>query len=630
VDKSRDIFRFWKSEANFYAPAQRQGFFALRNAALEIRYRRRRANVLILAIFVQTNDMRFFFFLALFIPSAAYPQKFTHADSLRGNVNGSARSWWDLKHYELSVKFDEKKQEISGSNVISFVPAEGSTAEAKMMQIDLQEPMTIDSIVTPQGKIAALKKDGNAFFFPVSPQAGKITVWFHGKPRKAITPPWDGGVIWAVDGEGKPWITVACQGLGASVWFPCKDTQADEPDSVRMHFTCREDLACISNGRFEGEKKNADGTATFTWSVGNPINNYCMIPYIGDYVNIHEHYDGEKGMLDMDYWVLRGKEDLARKHFTDAPKTMEALEYWFGPYPFYSDGYKLVEAPHLGMEHQSAIAYGNGFRPGYYGADLSGTGVGLKWDFIIVHESGHEWFGNNITSKDIADMWVHEGFTCYSETLFTEYWFGKREASAYVIGLQKNIANDIPVIGKYGVNSEGSGDMYYKAANMLHTIRQIVHDDSLFRGMLRGLNERFYHSTVTTQEVESFMQHFLKTDLSAVFGQYLRRKDPPTLQLVYKKNKLKFRLKNPVKGLELPLYFDAAGVTVKTGKKWQKLSYPASSGVSEDQRMLYPNRNVYFIPEVKVTSPFAKMHGGKTQATALVDAQSKAAIGPVP
>lgn len=495
--------------------------------------------------------------------------QYTHADSLKGNY-GNARNWWDLNHYELSVSFDLQNRQIAGKNTIRFTIDKQKHNPKSELQIDLQEPMILDSILEKGNtKKLAIRKDGNAYFVQNCKQE-EITVYFHGKPKIARMPPWDGGIIWTKDKQGKPWVSIACQGLGASCWFPCKESQADEPDSVRMHFTCPSELICVSNGQFQQKKLNNDQTATYTWNVSNPINNYCMIPYIGDYVNMHEHFYGEKGLLEMDYWVLQGNEEKAKKQFQDAPRTIKALEHWFGPYPFYEDGYKLVEAPYLGMEHQSAVAYGNEFKNGYLGEDLSGTGIGLKWDFIIVHESGHEWFGNNITSKDIADMWIHEGFTCYSETLFTDFWFGKESGDAYCRGLRVNIDDDKPIIGPYGVAQEGSGDMYYKGANMLHTIRTLVDNDSIFRNMLREMNRVFYHKTVTTQEIETFMSEKLKMDLTPIFNQYLREKMPPVLQLKKKKSFTKYRWYEPVDGFNMPLIVN--GDKIPCDSKWRKIS----------------------------------------------------------
>lgn len=516
----------------------------------------------------------------------AYSQ-FTHADSLRGGY-GSGRNWWNLTHYDLHVAFDIENQTISGKNVITYEFSILPTKAKLFMQLDLQEPMILDSVTDGISNVKLpMTKDGNAYFIRLDrlhPTTNKLTAYFHGKPRKAVMPPWDGGVIWSKDVNNKPWITVACQGLGSSVWFPCKDSQYDEPDAgVTMHYTCPEELVCVSNGMFIGKQINSDQTATYSWKVKNPINNYCMIPYIGDYVNLHEHYIGEQGVLELDYWVLRGNEQKAETHFQDVPRTLKALEYWFGPYPFYQDGYKLVEAPHLGMEHQSAVAYGNGFKNGYQGSDLSGTGEGLKWDFIIVHESGHEWFGNNITSKDIADMWIHEGFTSYSETLFTHFWYGREAGDRYNQGIQRKISNDRPIIGSYGVHKEGSGDMYNKGSAMLHTIRTLVQDDILFRNTLRGLNLHFYHQTVTTEQVEEFMSRSLKMDLSKIFDRYLRQTNPPTIKITQKKNKVTYAWVNVEEDFNMPIVVDNKILPCSTEKR--KVSVSPGTLFSVDPNM---------------------------------------------
>ncbi|HEV2831220.1 MAG TPA: M1 family metallopeptidase, partial [Hanamia sp.] len=464
--------------------------------------------------------------LVMLVFNFSLAQTFSHADTLRGS-NGPGRAWWNATKYDLHVNFNIEDSSISGYNIISF--KELNPDHVGFFQIDLQEPLIIDSVILDfrdENRIdisaAAMKntarkkldfiRDGNAWFVflkenktmisNVKPQISKLIVYYHGKPKVAKNAPWDGGVIWKKDKAGNPWIAVACQGLGASVWYPCKDYQGDEPDSANMHFTTPSNLVSVSNGRLKSIKDNGDGKSTYTWTLVSSVNNYNISPYIGKYVHFGEIYKGEKGNLTMDYWVLDSNLTKAKEQFKDAPRMMKAFEYWFGPYPFYEDGYKLVDAPYLGMEHQSAVAYGNGYRNGYFGKDLSGSGQGMKWDFIIVHESGHEWFGNNITAKDIADMWIHEGFTNYSETLFTEYYYGKKAATEYIVGIRKKIQNDKPIVGHYGVNNEGSGDMYYKAGNMLHTIRQVINNDEKFRGILRGLNKTFYHQTVATKEIE--------------------------------------------------------------------------------------------------------------------------------
>jgi aminopeptidase N len=507
---------------------------------------------------------------------------YTHADTLRG-TNGPGRDWWDVLKYDLHVKFNIEDSTISGYNIISFK----ALKKGDTMQIDLQEPLILDSIITniPDYKVLekvalSFKKDGNAYFVKINNNkqqtVNQLTVFFHGKPQIAKRPPWDGGLIWKKDANNNPWVSIACQGLGASVWYPCKDIQGDEPDSAEMHITIPDSLVCVGNGRLRGKLNNGDGTATYDWAVVNPINNYCLIPYIGKYVNFNEIYKGEKGDLTMDYWVLDYNLAKAKKQFQDAPKMMKAFEYWFGPYPFYADGYKLVDAPHLGMEHQSATAYGNGYQNGYLGKDFSGTGWGLKWDFIIVHESGHEWFANNITTKDIADMWVHEGFTNYSETLFTEYFYGKKAGTDYVTGTRKNIVNDIPIVGPYGVNKEGSGDMYCKGGNMLHTIRQVINNDNLFRKILRGLNKTFYHQTVTTKQVEDYISQQSGINFSKVFDQYLRTIQVPVLEYKVKDYTLQYRYTSCIEGFRLPLKINFKGQRwIKPSEAWQTLSmYP--------------------------------------------------------
>ena len=513
---------------------------------------------------------------------------FTHADTLRGTY-GPSRDWWNVLKYDLHVKFNIKDSTISGYNFIQLK----ALKKGDKLQIDLQEPMILDSVyfkfpstvskVFIKGTLKGndITKDGNAYFLPLSSitlnkDVYELTVYYHGKPRIARRPPWDGGLIWRKSKDGSPWVSIACQGLGASIWYPCKDHQSDEPDSAEMHITVPDTLMCVGNGRYRGKISNADGTATYDWAVANPINNYNIIPYIGKYVHFSEVFDGEKGKLDMDYWVLQENLDKAKDQFKDAPRMIKAFEHWFGPYPFYEDGYKLVEAPHLGMEHQSATAYGNGFKNGYRGSDLSGSGWGLKWDFIIVHESGHEWFANNITSKDIADMWIHESFTNYSETLFTDYWFGKEAGNAYVQGTRRNIVNDIPIIGPYNVNQEGSGDMYYKGGNMLHTIRQVINDDEKFRQVLRGLNKTFYHQTVTTKQVEDYISAQSKIDLSKVFDQYLRTRLVPVLEYKVEGNKLSYRYTNCVKDFNMPLKVKfKTEQWIKPTEEWKTLNlYP--------------------------------------------------------
>ncbi len=480
----------------------------------------------------------------------AQEKTFTRQDTLRGSITAE-RAWWDLTYYHLDMKVNPKTQVINGKNTVQYkVLKSGET-----MQIDLQEPMNI-SKVEQAGKSLEFTREGNAFFIALKDNqeigaVKELTIHYGGQPIVAVNPPWDGGVTWAQDLNGNHFIATSCQGDGASMWWPCKDHMYDEPDSMLISVNVPQDLTDISNGRLRGVTKLDDGTHTFHWFVANPISNYVININIGDYVHFGEKYAGEKGELDCDYYVLRDNINDAKKHFQQVPKMMKAFEHWFGPYPFYEDGYKLVEVPYLGMEHQSSVTYGNGYQNGYLGNDLSGTGWGLKFDFIIIHESGHEWFANNITYKDIADMWVHEGFTAYSENLFVDYHYNKEAAADYVIGTRKNISNTQPIIGKYDVNHAGSGDMYSKGANMLHTIRHLIDDDEKWRQILRGLNKEFYHQTVTTQQIEQYMSTHSGIALKPVFDQYLRATNIPQLALEIDKKCLKYRWTEAIKDFDM-------------------------------------------------------------------------------
>jgi len=479
-------------------------------------------------------------------------QQFTEQDTLRGSITGE-RAWWDLNYYHLDIEVKPDEKYISGSNLVRYKVLNA----AQVMQIDLQPPLKIEK-VTQDGAELIFESKTNAHFIKlIKPQKvgdyNEVVVHYSGKPKEAENAPWDGGFSWKKDSNGKHFVATSCQGLGASVWWPNKDHMYDEVDSMLISVKVPKDLMNVSNGRLQKITEQTK-TKTYHWFVANPINNYGVNVNIGDYVHFGEQFKGEKGILDMDYYVLRDDLEKAKVHFQDAPKMMKAFEHWFGPYPFYEDGFKLVQVPYLGMEHQSSVTYGNQWKKGYLGKDLSRTGWGLKFDFIIIHEAGHEWFANNITYKDIADMWVHEGFTSYSENLFLDYHFGKEAAEEYVIGLRQNIQNDRPIIGTYDVNKEGSSDMYYKGSNMLHTIRQLVDDDEKWRQLLRGLNKDFYHQTVTTEQIENYLSQKSGIDLSKVFDQYLRTTQIPVFEYRLKKgNVIEYRYSNAIKGFEMPI-----------------------------------------------------------------------------
>ena len=485
-------------------------------------------------------------------------------DSLRGSIT-TEREWWDLTYYHLDIEVNPDKKYIQGSNTVGYKVLRSH----QTMQIDLQEPMKITSVEF-EGKKLDFTREGNAYFIKIESDQHEgdinyLKINYEGFPKEAVRAPWDGGLSWKKDINGNHFVATSCQGLGASVWWPNKDHMYDEVDSMLISVNVPKKLTNVSNGRLRSVEE-FENTKTFNWFVSNPINNYGVNINIGDYVKFSEIYDGEKGKLDIDSYVLSYNLEKAKNQFKQVPMMIEAFEYWFGPYPFYEDSFKIVEVPYLGMEHQSSITYGNEFKNGYLGRDLSGTGWGLKFDYIIIHEGGHEWFANNITYKDIADMWIHEGFTCYSENLYLDYFFGVEAASEYVIGTRRGISNKKPIIGQYDVNREGSSDMYSKGANLLHTIRQIVNDDELWRETLRGLNKEFYHKTVTTDEIEKYISKTVNYDLSSVFDQYLRDIRIPTLEYKIEDNRMFYRWTNVIDGFNMP-------IEIKINNK-SKLIYP--------------------------------------------------------
>ncbi len=489
--------------------------------------------------------------------TAQAERPYTRADTLRGSI-GPERAWWDVTFYDLHVAVEPADSTIRGRTGIVFE----ATAPATTMQIDLQQPLVVDRVVRG-GRVLQHRREGNVVWVkpdddarPLVPGTiDTITVFYHGRPRVATNPPWDGGFAWKTDDLGQPWIATANQALGASVWWPNKDTQGDEPDSQRVAITVPDGMVNVSNGRLRSVTPHDDGTATWEWFVAAPINNYNVTVNAGDYAHFGGVYHGEEGPLTLDYWPLEQHVGEAMTQFEQVPEMLACFEHWFGPFPWYEDGYTLVETPHLGMEHQSAIAYGNAYRQGYRGTDLSGTRLGLLFDFIIVHETAHEWWGNSITTADLADMWVHESFANYAESLHVECLHGGDPApgARYVRGTRARIANDRPIIPEFGVNAEGSGDMYYKGGNMLHTIRQIVDDDDRWRAILRGLQSEFRHSVVTGDQVRAYMSEQAGIDLDAVFRQYLETTDVPVLELRRRGGALEARWTGAVAGFDMPV-----------------------------------------------------------------------------
>lgn len=494
-------------------------------------------------------------FTTYFVPTGMAQHtghSYTRQDSLRGSITPE-REWWDLIYYHLDIEVKPKQKSIEGSNTIYYKVLK----PGKVMQIDLQQPMKVLSF-NQDGQNLQYKKEGSAYFIQLEAdqQTGTVhtlKVSYEGKPKISPNPPWSGGLTWEEDKKGKPFIANSNQGDGASLWWPCKDHMYDEPDSMLISVKVPDPLMNVSNGRLRNIEKHQDGKSTYHWFVSNPIANYGVNLSIADYAHFSEMYQGEKGPLTLDYYVLKENLEKAKVQFRDAPRLMRAFEHWFGPYPFYEDGFKLIEVPYLGMEHQSAVTYGNGYSNGYKGKDFSETGWGLTFDYIIIHEAGHEWFANNITYKDIADMWIHESFTTYSESLFLDYHYGVLAGNEYLQGARRIIRNDGPIIGDYEVNQRGSGDMYFKGANILHTLRQWIDNDEKWRGILRKMNKVFYHQTVTTVEIETFLAEESGLNLQAFFDQYLRTEKVPIFQYYWKEDKLYYRWENSVADFAMPL-----------------------------------------------------------------------------
>jgi aminopeptidase N len=478
----------------------------------------------------------------------------TRQETLRGSITPE-REWWDLLHYDLQVEFMPATRRLKGSNTITFK----TLKPGSKMQIDLQPPLEITKVTHGDAQLK-FEREGNVYWVTFEKELPKgvedqIEVFYEGVPTVAKNPPWSGGITWGRDDLGDSFIVTTAQGIGASIWWPNKDHGADEPDrGMQISVTVPENLVAVSNGRLKKTDHDVvNKKKTYHWEVVNPINNYGVNVNIGNYVNFSDKYEGKGGVLDLNYWVLPHQKEAATRQFKEVRRMLEAFEYWFGKYPFYEDGYKLVTVSYPGMEHQSSVTYGNWFRNGYLARDPCACGVGFKFDFIIVHESAHEWFGNNISMKDAADMWVHEGFANYAENLFVEYFFGKKDAEDYVVGTRRSIRNDRPIIGVYGTNREGSGDMYPKGGNMLHTIRHVINDDAKWRSILQGLNADFWHQTVTTGQIESYISQKSGIDLSKVFDQYLRTTKIPLLKYKIDGKRLSFSYERVVTGFAMPL-----------------------------------------------------------------------------
>lgn len=501
--------------------------------------------------------------------------------------NNSYRDWWNVIHYTLNLQENFVEESFDNLEVVmEIVP--NKVPNNPFLQFDLNKPMHIKSIAivfTIESKkiefpIVNYKTNGDAhildlqaFLSQLKNAAAKKESFFlrvesFGKPAIAASPPWDGGWVFAEDKLGRPWFSAAVQGIGCAAWFPCKNYLGDSPENGVDFFTVKKkssNWTFVSNGKkIETNDKTKQG-----WKTQNPIDNYNIIPYYGFYEHFADNYKGLKGDLSLDYYPLDYNLESAKNHFTQVKPMLACFEEWLGPFPFYEDGYKLVEAPYAGMEHQSAIAYGNYYKNGYNSIDVSHTGWGLNFDYIIIHESAHEWFGNSITVEDFADMWVQEGFTTYSETLYVECQYGKKAANEYILGTKRNIINRKPIQGKLGIGEEGSDDVYYKMANVIHTLRYWLADDEKFKAILLYMNKKFFHQIVTGNQIEDFFAEQTKINLKPFFEQYLRSTKIPILEYYTKEGEFFFRFTNVVEGFSLPIVLNNQKIIAN--ENWSKL-----------------------------------------------------------
>ncbi|MBI3005886.1 MAG: M1 family metallopeptidase [Ignavibacteriales bacterium] len=481
------------------------------------------------------------------------------------------RTCYDVTYEHLKVRIDPSKKFISGSNSITF----RATRDFNILQIDLFANMSVDSITFDRTQNLRFERELNTVFVPVPPVSEgsihTIDFYYSGSPQEAQNPPWQGGFTWTTDNQENPWVVVTCQGTGASLWWPNKDHQSDEPDSMLISITVPPGLENVSNGKLRSKTIFSDGWTEFDWFVGYPINNYNVTINVGKFAHFSETFRGEEAEFPMDYYVLPENLQKARIQFQQVKPMMKCFEKFFGPYPFPRDGYKLVESPHTGMEHQSAVAYGNLYIQGYRGR--ASSPVGLKFDFIIIHETAHEWWGNSVTSEDIADMWIHESFGAYAEALYVEYLYGRNESLKYINGKKSNVRNAEPIIGTYNVHKRGSGDMYDKGQLVLNTLRGVIDNDSLWFAIIRGLATTYRGRIVRAEDIFNYINSKTGTDYTYFFEQYLKRTSIPVLQVqISQKGKdiiARYRWVADVAGFNMP-------VKVTTSRGKFKFIYPTA------------------------------------------------------
>jgi aminopeptidase N len=436
------------------------------------------------------------------------------------------RSNNDLLYYHLDIRVDPEKRAFGGKNTIRFRMLKNDCR----IHLDLDSRLAIDKILLGETPLE-YEREGRSVFveFPEVLRRGEVySIDFHYSGLASDDGPWN-GIHFGEDPEGRPWITTSCEGPGASVWWPNKDQWRDEVESMDLSVTIPSDLVDASNGRLVARTDLGDGWTRYDWHISYPINNYCVSVNIGKY----EHFEDRLGDLTLDFYCLPENLEKARAQFAQARGMLEAFQHYFGEYPFKRDGYKLIEVPYSGMEHQSAVTYGNGFENGYLGRDWTGVGISPRFDFIIIHESGHEWFGNSVSAADRSDMWIHEGWTTYLECLYVEYHHGKADALRYVNGYKEKVRNRRPIVGESGAGARSDDDQYFKGALFLNTLRSVVDDDDRWWRILRAMHDAFKYRNISTEDIVAFFNEQTGEDLTAVFDQYLRHAEIPVLELEF-------------------------------------------------------------------------------------------------
>ena len=548
----------------------------------ELVFRKSVASVLLLLTFASAISAQ-----SLLRTPASQATSPTHANLLRGEY-GRYRANNDLLFYDLDIRVDPEKKFVSGKNTIRFKMLKDDTR----IQLDLYDNLKIDKILFQRSeggghrsdsKLAELKyeRDSGAVFvdFPQMLKAGRvytIDFYYSGTPQTIGR---FGGFTFGKDPAGRPWIFTACEGEGASIWWPNKDQWKDEVESMKISVAVPNNLTDVSNGKFMGKTDLGDGYTRWDWLVQYPINNYDVSLNIGTYV----HFDDRMGDLSLDFYALPEDLDKAKKQFSQARGMMEAFQHYFGNYPFKKDGYKLIQAPYSGMEHQSAVTYGNHFANGYLERDWTGVGISTRFDFIIIHESGHEWFGNSVTAADRSDMWIHEGWTTYLECLYVEYMYGHADGLKYTNALKTKVRNEKPIVAPRGQNATPPGDQYFKSAIFINTLRSLVNDDKKWWQLLRGFYDRYKYQTIMTEDVVTYFNQQTKMNLTPIFDQYLRHTAIPVLELEFEEaaGVVRYRWKADEPGFAMPVRVGTKDhwEIIRPTTKWQRMK----SGLSKEK-----------------------------------------------